>query len=125
MGRANHLFYFTIGRIESESRLPHRSQQALGAATRAALPPLAVAPPFTVARISREERRLRLWPALSAAREAGGLSSHKRFLAKRLELQQPQAWAAPSLLPPSVPQGPRVSSPSDAAQVRKPGARLL
>ncbi|KAK2103249.1 hypothetical protein P7K49_017105, partial [Saguinus oedipus] len=52
-----------------------------------AAPPPAVAPPLAVAGISREELRARRWLGLPSARGAGGLSSHERFLAERLELQ--------------------------------------
>uniref|UniRef100_A0A8I5NFB4 Uncharacterized protein n=1 Tax=Papio anubis TaxID=9555 RepID=A0A8I5NFB4_PAPAN len=78
--------------VDSESCLPSCHRQAArtvtrGAAAAATAPRPAVAPPLAVARISREELRARRWLGLPAARGAGGLSSHKRFLAERLELR--------------------------------------
>lgn len=85
-----------------ESRLPRRRRQAPGAVTRAAAP----AP--------RRGWDLAGRAAGTAVAPSPGcaLFSHQRFLAERLELRQPQAWAAPSLPPPSLPQGSPVSSPS-------------
>ena len=47
-----------------------------------------MASPLTVAGISREEPRARRRLGSPVARRAGGLSSHERFLAERLELRQ-------------------------------------
>lgn len=47
-----------------------------------------MASPLTVAGISREEPRARQRLRSPVARRAGGLSSHERFLAERLELRQ-------------------------------------
>ena len=120
MGGANRLSYFTIG----PNRASYATADRLWALSlEPQLPPLVVAPPLAGAGISREELRARLWLGFLLALGAGGLSSHKRFLAERWELRQPQAWATASLSPP-LPQGFPVRLPSDATQVRQPRARL-
>lgn len=64
-------------------------------------PPLLLLPgmasPLTVAGISREEPRARRRLGSPVARRAGGLSSHERFIAERLELRQRRPGPPPRL----------------------------
>lgn len=82
-----------------------------------------MASPLTVAGISREEPRARRRLGSPVARRAGGLSSHERFLAERLERAGLGRRVSAACF--SFPQGSGVRSSADAPQVRELGVSWL
>lgn len=91
-------------------------------------PPLLLLPgmasPLTVAGISREEPRARRRLGSPVARRAGGLSSHERFLAEKLELRQRRPGPPPLLRRP-LQFSPGLWGPLVRRRASGEGARLV